>query len=187
MFIDLSIKVSKIFTENAISNEKMASFGHLGTHFDIMNKEFPLEFIKLTAIVFDVCNIEERDIDLSDIFLSEVKSNYFVMFYTGFINKKAYGAKEYFLNHPQLSNRLIDALLDKKVAVIGVDCPGIRRGNEHTPIDQYCADKGVFVVENLCNLQKLIDGNLFKKFIVYTFPINFEGMSGLPCRVVAEF
>ena len=46
MLVDLSVKVSKTASGNALDNEKMASFGHLGTHFDVMNKEFPLEFIQ---------------------------------------------------------------------------------------------------------------------------------------------
>ena len=41
MLVDLSVKVSKTASGNALDNEKMASFGHLGTHFDVMNKEIP--------------------------------------------------------------------------------------------------------------------------------------------------
>ncbi len=44
MLIDLSIKVSKLVRQAAADQEKMVSFGHLGTHFDVMNKEFPLSF-----------------------------------------------------------------------------------------------------------------------------------------------
>ena len=44
----------------------------------------------------------------------------------------------------------------EKISMIGVDFAGIRRGKEHTPKDQYCADRGVFVVENLCGLSRLL-------------------------------
>ena len=90
-------------------------------------------------------------------------------------------SRPYFAGHPQLSHELIDALLDRKISIIGVDCAGIRRGREHTPADQYCADRGVFVVENLCNLQA-VPGHC----IMHTYPMNYAGVSGLPCRVVAE-
>ena len=40
MLVDLSVKVSKTASGNALDNEKMASFGHLGTHFDVMNGNF---------------------------------------------------------------------------------------------------------------------------------------------------
>lgn len=59
MLVDLSVKVSKTASGNALDNEKMASFGHLGTHFDVMNKEFPLEFVK-EGLVFNVRDIRER-------------------------------------------------------------------------------------------------------------------------------
>lgn len=185
MLIDLSVKVSKIYTQNAISNARMAD-GHLGTHFDVMNKEFPLRFTKLSGIIFDVSGIVDNDISLTDTLLSEVRKNDFVMFHTGFISKETYGTKDYFTNHPQLSNELIDALLEKNICIIGIDCAGVRRGSEHTPKDQYCADRGVFIIENLCNLEQLLNGKAFIRFNVNTFPVNFEGMSGLPCRVVAE-
>lgn len=42
MLIDLSVKVTKSSNKDALDNEKMVSFGHLDTHFDIMNKEFQL-------------------------------------------------------------------------------------------------------------------------------------------------
>lgn len=183
MFIDLTTEVNKVMRQDASGNEKMVSFGHLGTHFDVMNKEFPLEYLRLPLIVFDVQNVTGRDISSDDIDLSEVREKSFVAFYTGYIEREPYGTKEYFTNHPQLSDDLIDKLLEKKVAIIGIDAAGIRMGKEHTPKDQYCADAGVFVVENLCNLGT-VSGK--EKFTVYTFPVKFAGMTGLPCRVVAE-
>lgn len=186
MLIDLSVKVTKKANMDALDNEKMVSFGHLGTHFDVMNKEFPLEFIKRNAIVFDVSRVVDRDIDVTDIDISLVKADMFIAFYTSFIEQEEYGTKAYFASHPQLSNELIDKLLERKVSIIGIDCAGVRRGIEHTPKDQYCADRGVFIIENLCNLGKVLNGKSEKKFMANTYPINFEGMTGLPCRVVAE-
>ncbi len=186
MLIDLSIKVSRSAQKNAITNEKLASFGHLGTHFDVMNKEFPLSYIKRKGIVFDVSKVINEDIKLSDDDLSKVNKEMFAAFYTGFIDKVEYGTKAYFKDHPQLSNTLIDKLLDKGISMIGIDFAGVRRGKEHTPKDQYCADKGVFIIENLCCLDQVLEDKSHNNFIANTYPINFEGMSGLPCRVVAE-
>ena len=186
MLIDLSVKVTKFARKEATDNEKMVSFGHLGTHFDVMNKEFPLSYTKRKGIIFDVSGVSNEDIELSDNDLLEVHQDMFVAFYSGFIDQVEYGTKPYFREHPQLSNTLIDKLLDKRVSIIGVDFAGVRRGKEHTPKDQYCADKGVFIVENLCNLAQVLKGKKYSKFIVNTYPINFDGMTGLPCRVVAE-
>lgn len=186
MLIDLSVKVSARIWKEKTGQEKMVSLGHLGTHFDVMNKEFPLSFTKRNGLVFDVSNNILTDIDLNENELSLIKKDMFVAFHTGFIDNVGYGTKEYFKEHPQLSNQLIDQLLDKEISIIGVDFAGVRRGKQHTPKDQYCADHGVFVVENLCGLDQVLNGRNSSEFIANTYPINFEGMSGLPCRVIAE-
>jgi kynurenine formamidase len=185
MLIDLTVLISAL-DMGAFDKEKMASFGHLGTHFDVMNKEFPLSYIKRDGLIFDVSDVQERDIDIKDIDISLVKENMFVAFHSGFIENVRYGTTEYFTNHPQLSDKLIDKLLEKKISIIGVDFAGVRRGKEHTPKDQYCADRGLFIVENLCNLKELLGNTPNTMFQAHTFPIKFADMSGLPCRVVAE-
>ena len=118
MLIDITLKITPKMVTDAQGNEKKALVGHLGTHFDVMNKEFPLEYTKRRAIVFDVSDVGDRDIDIDDIVISKVEQNMFVAFYTGFIEKEGYGGKEYFTGHPQLSDKLIDALLDKGVSII---------------------------------------------------------------------
>ena len=37
MFIDLTLEVTPKLTQDAKGNESKANFGHLGTHFDVMN------------------------------------------------------------------------------------------------------------------------------------------------------
>lgn len=73
MFIDMTLKLNPKMAQDAQGNQKMALIGHLGTHFDVMNKEFPLEYIERTGIVFDVSNVKDRDIDVSDINLFEIE------------------------------------------------------------------------------------------------------------------
>lgn len=184
MLIDITLKITPKMVTDATGNEKKALVGHLGTHFDVMNKDFPLEYTERCGIVFDVSHVSNRDIDLSDIDIDKVEKDMFVAFYTGFIEKEGYGREKYFKEHPQLSERLIDALLEKKISIIGIDFAGIRRGKEHTPKDQYCADRGVFIVENLCDLKTLLSKDL--PFVVSTYPMNYAEMTGLPCRVIAK-
>lgn len=186
MFIDLTLSVSKALSEQAMGNEKKASFGHLGTHFDVMDKEFPLDYLEREAIVFDVSGIRNRDIEVADIDMTMLKKGMFVTFYSHFISEVPYGSKEYFKTHPQLSQNLIQQLIDKQIAIIGIDFAGVRRGKEHPEADQLCADNGVFVVENLCHLDKLLQNQAFSYFTAHTYPVKFEGLSGLPCRVVGE-
>lgn len=170
--------------QDAQGNEKRVLAGHLGTHFDVMNQEFPLEYTEREGIVFDVRGILDRDIECSDVNLNKVEEGMLVAFYSGFIDQESYGSKTYFSSHPQLSLSLIDALVRKRISILGVDFAGVRRGKEHPLMDQFCADHGVFVVENLCNLGKLLEaGGTFR---ASTYPMNYGEMTGLPCRVVAR-
>ena len=60
----------------------------------------------------------------------------------------------------------------------------MRRGKEHTPMDQHCADRDVFIIENLYNLGELLSHN--NSFKANTYPMNYAEMTGFPCRVVAD-
>ena len=184
MLLDITLEVTANMRNNAPEKDDRALVGHLGTHFDVMDKKFPLEYTCRKGIVFDVSNIRGRDIELADIDMGRVEKDLFVAFYTAYIEEESYGTKTYFAEHPELSHELIDALLKKGISIIGIDCSGIRRGKKHTPKDQLCANYDVFVVENLCGLKALVDAD--KEFTVHTYPVNYSGMTGLPCRVVAE-
>lgn len=183
MLVDLTLKITPQMVQEAQGNEKKALVGHLGTHFDIMNKEFPLEYTERAGLVFDVRHVKERDIDIKDIQVERIQKDSFVCFYTGFIEEINYGTKEYFSTHPQLSHELIDLLIQKGVSLIGVDFAGVRRGKEHPLKDQYCADQGVFIIENLCHLNDLVQ---YEHYRISTYPMNYSEMSGLPCRVIAH-
>lgn len=183
MLIDITLKITpKIANDPVHSKPSLA--GHLGTHFDVMDKDFPLEYTKRRGVIFDVSSVKERDIDINDIDLNLVEGDSFVAFYSGYIEKVPYGENGYFTEHPQLSYALIEALLEKGVSVIGLDFAGIRRGKEHVPTDQRCADKNTFIIENLCNLKALLD--VSNKFTANVYPMNYVGITGLPCRVIAE-
>ena len=184
MVIDLTLRVTPAMIADAEGNEKKALTGHLGTHFDVMDKEFPLRYTELEGIVFDVSQVERRDVGIEDIEPDQIRSAKFVAFYSGFLEKTGYGSREYFSQHPQLSDSLIELLLQKGIFIIGIDFAGVRRGKEHTPKDQYCADRGAFIVENLCGLGQVVDAG--GRFCACTYPMNFSGMTGLPCRVVAR-
>jgi len=184
--IDLTLEINSEMTQQALGNEMKSLPGHIGTHFDVMNKSFPLEYTKRNGIAFDVQTVCEREIECSDIDLSLIPDDAFVAFYTGFIEREGYGSDNYRHAHPVLSYALIDALLNRNVSIIGIDFAGIRRGKEHTPADQLCANRGTFIVENICSLGDVLKDEKNCTFIARTFPMKFSGVTGLPCRVLAE-
>ena len=180
MLLDVTLRITPEMAKDAQGNEKIARIGHLGTHFDVMDKQFPLEYTERPGIVFDARNAGE-ELRPEDFDLDRVQEGMFVAFCTGYIERIPYGSREYFSGHPQLSEELIDRLLAKHVAMIGVDSAGLRRGAQHTPTDQRCADRGAFVIENLCGLAPAIR---LERCSFSTYPLNWDGLSGLPCRVV---
>lgn len=184
MLIDLTLELTQKMLTDSMNHSNPALIGHAGTHFDVMNREFPLDYTERKGIVFDVSGVWGRDIDVSDINPGLLEKDMFIAFRTGFMERIGYGEAGYFTEHPQLSVALIDLLLEKGVSVIGLDFAGIRRSPEHIPADQRCADCGVFVVENLCRLDAVLrEGG---RFIACTYPMNCTDMTGLPCRVIAK-
>lgn len=184
MLIDITFKVTPEILKIDPGTIQKALAGHTGTHFDVMNMEFPLEYTRRDGIVFDVSGVRERDISAEDIDLSRVEKGMFVAFCSNYIEEVGYGTPGYFSGSPQLSHELIDELLDRGVSIIALDFGGIRRGKEHTPKDQLCADRGTFVIENLCNLRALVERG--GRFTAHSYPMSYIGITGLPCRVIAE-
>ncbi len=186
MLIDLSLEISANDIGKITDAEKLASFGHMGTHFDVMDKEFPLAFTRRKAMVYNIKEAVKREILPKDLAGGPPGKGCLAAFYTGIKDKWEYGSDRYFKDHPVLSYELIDLLLDSGVSLIGLDFAGLRRGDEHTPTDEYCADRGVFIIENLCNLDKILQGKSHAFFTAHIYPLKIKGLTGLPCRVVGE-
>ncbi len=187
MEIELTTKVDKKLMEQWLSTQenRHIATGHAGTHLDTYNMSaIPLEYFKNIGVLLDVSRIsEEREIGIDDISGINIPQNSFVLIRTARSENEVYGTAGYFSNHPQLSHDLINYLLSKKIRFIGIDCSGIRRGDEHEKADRLCESKGVYVVENLTNLDKLVD---VINFNIYALWFNDEIATGLPCRIIAD-
>lgn len=184
MYIDLTTVVPQDSPQLqwAIQQENpYLAMGHVGTHLDTYEKRpIPPEYFKSQGILFDVRRRSE--IFPADIPLEQIQSGDFVLFRTGWIEAHPYGNPEYFADHPQLSHALIQALAEKAIRFIGVDCPGIRQHSEHEPADRFCEKHGIYVIENLRDLSRLPTGQL----TVYTIWQEDPNMTGLRCKVIAE-
>ena len=160
------------------------AMGHIGTHLDTYEKtNIPITYCKSRGILFDVR--EKAEIGLQDIEINQIQQGDFVLFRTGRTEKFIYGEQAYFANHPQLSWELISYLLKKEIHFIGVDCAGIRQNAEHEKADRMCEQSGVYVIENICGLEKL-QMYAQKEFMVYTMWLDDAKMTGLRCRVIGE-
>ena len=98
MLIDVTLEITPQMAQDARGNERKALSGHLGTHFDVMDKEFPLAYTCRPGVVFDVRAVRGRDIGLEDVDLTRVDRGMFVAFCSGFLTEQGYGGKTYFLS-----------------------------------------------------------------------------------------
>jgi kynurenine formamidase len=185
MLLDLTVPLTPEMVRDAFENGNPALRGHLGTHFDVMDQEFPLEYTRRRGQVMDVRGAGE-EIGLEDVDMERIKEGMFVVFCTGWLESRGYGSPAYFHRPPQLSQDLIQALAERRVSLIGLDLPGLRRGEEHAPADEFCARQGMFVVENLWGLSRLLEEQPEGRFEAGVYPLRCSGLTGLPCRVVAR-
>lgn len=184
MYYDITLPLTRKIMTASLNLDNKDLEGHIGTHFDCMEKTFPLEYTKREGIIFDISDVCGRDVQVSDIDACRIKKDMFVIFYSGYSEKVDYLAPCYFKKHPQFSHELIDLLVEKGVSVIGLDFGGLRRSVEHFPADRKCAEKGTFVIENLINLTPLL--SLTRPFTVFTLPMSLTFTTGIPCRVVVQ-
>lgn len=185
-YIDLTLQVgkrNKIYKWAEMQLKKNIIMGHVGTHIDVYEKkDIPLEYMQRRGILFDVTHIKDREITSDDIDFDYIKKGDFVLIRTGAIEKHPYGSGLYFTQSPVLAWELIEDLIDEGISFIGLDAPDLRRGNEHIEADKRCESNGVYVVENLTNLDKINPDEVCK---ILTMWHEDPEATGIRCRVVA--
>ncbi len=86
MKIDITLEITPAIVDNARKRLHSPHMDHFGTHFDVMDKTFPLDYVERQGIFFDINHIWEREVTTADIDLDKVKADMFVGFYSGFYN-----------------------------------------------------------------------------------------------------
>lgn len=186
MLIDVTIKMTSQMVQAVIRNAAHCFPGHIGTHFDTTIKEFPLEYLERQGVVFDVSNVKDREIGISDIDISLVSKGMFVAFCSNYSNIVEYGSYEYFNKSPEVSFELIHELLKKDVCIVGLDFGRTNKGKFKKVLNHFSKEKEIFIIENLCNLKSILNGKKAAYFKASTFPMHYEGFTGNPCRVIAK-
>lgn len=60
MLIDITLSLTPEMMTHSNNNTAKSLIGHLGTHFDVMDKEFPPEYIKRCGIIFGIDRVTDR-------------------------------------------------------------------------------------------------------------------------------
>ena len=167
---------------------------HTGTHMDaphhFLEKGAKIHEISLEKLVSEAVLIKSRkksneSITKTDIQKFEKKHGKIdgfssVIFSTGW--QRNLQKKYYFTESPGLAVSAAKYLASKKISLVGIDSPSIDVGTDPKfSVHQIFAKKGMLIVENLANLDKIKSPT----FHLVVLPLKLKGATGSPVRAIA--
>ena len=180
--------------EDGYNLEVLFLSSHTGTHMDaphhFLEKGAKIHEISLKKLVSEAALIQCRknggqSITKTDIQKFEknhrkIENFSSVIFYTGW--QKNLQKKYYFTKNPGLSVSAAKYLATKKISLVGVDSPSIDLGKDSKfSVHQIFAKKGMLIVENLANLNKI----KLPTFHLVVLPLKLKNATGSPVRAIA--
>ena len=180
--------------EDGYNLELLFLSSHTGTHMDaphhFLEKGAKIHEISLKKLVSSAVLIKSRkksneSITKTDIQKFEKKHGKItgfstVIFCTGW--QRNLQKKYYFAKNPGLSVSAAKYLASKKVSLVGIDSPSIDLGvDSKFSVHQIFAKKGILIVENLANLDKIKSS----KFHLVVLPLKLKNATGSPVRAIA--
>ena len=167
---------------------------HTGTHMDapyhFLEKGAKIHEISLKKLVSEAVLIKSKkkggesitkiDIQKFEKKHGKIASFSSVIFYTGW--QRNLQKKYYFTKNPGLSVSAAKYLASKKISLVGIDSPSIDLGKDSKfSVHQIFAKKGMLIVENLANLEKIKSS----KFHLVVLPLKLKNATGSPVRAIA--
>ena len=167
---------------------------HTGTHMDaphhFLEKGAKIHEISLEKLVSEAVLIKSRkksneSITKTDIQKFEKKHGKIdgfssVIFSTGW--QRNLQKKYYFTASPGLAVSAAKYLASKKISLVGIDSPSIDVGTDPKfSVHQIFAKKGMLIVENLANLDKIKSST----FHLVVLPLKLKNATGSPVRAIA--
>ena len=180
--------------EDGYNLELLFLSSHTGTHMDaphhFLEKAAKIHEISLEKLVSEAALIQcrkssDQSITKTDIQKFEKKHGKItgfssIIFYTGW--QKNLQKKYYFTKNPGLSVSAAKYLASKKINLVGIDSPSIDLGKDNKfSVHQIFAKKGILIVENLTNLDKIKSS----KFHLVVLPLKLKNATGSPVRAIA--
>ena len=180
--------------EDGYNLEVLFLSSHTGTHMDaphhFLEKGAKIHEISLKKLVSEAALIQCRknggqsitktDIQKFEKNHGKIENFSSVIFYTGW--QKNLQKKYYFTKNPGLSVSAAKYLASKKISLVGIDSPSIDLGKDSKfSVHQIFAKKGMLIVENLANLDKIKSS----KFHLVVLPLKLKNATGSPVRAIA--
>lgn len=182
----VTLERSKKYEEDGFNGYTLVSNMHAGTHIDcpmhMLNddryvSEFDLGRFIGNAVLLDVRG--EMSIELKDEYYKNIKEGDIVLIYTGWDSK--YGLKEYYENHPVVSEKFAEFLVQKKIKMLGVDMPS--PDSNTFSIHNILLGNNICILENLTNLSKLL---YVEELQVFAQPLKIKAEASL-VRAIAVY
>ena len=183
--LEVELENDKKLSQDGYANHNLKMGMHAGTHLDLpahmLNdqrqiSDIDLAYLNGRAKLLNA--VGEKVITVKDKYKNLIEKDDIIIIYTGFAEK--YGTKEYYTEHPVISEELADLLIKKEIKILGFDLPSPDRNPYQ--IHQKLFKNNIFILENLCNLDQLPE---FKSFKFFLFPLKIRAEAA-PCRVAAE-
>jgi len=180
--------------EDGYNLEVLFLSSHTGTHMDaphhFLEKGAKIHEISLKKLVSEAALIQCRknggqsitktDIQKFEKNHGKIENFSSVIFYTDW--QKNLQKKYYFTKNPGLSVSAAKYLTSKKISLVGIDSPSIDLGTDSKfSVHQIFAKKGMLIVENLTNLNKIKSS----KFHLVVLPLKLKNATGSPVRAIA--
>ena len=180
--------------EDGYNLEVLFLSSHTGTHMDapyhFLENGAKIHEISLKKLVSEAALIQCRkssdqyvtktDIQKFEKKHGKIENFSSVIFYTGW--QKNLQKKHYFTKNPGLLVSAAKYLALKKISLIGIDSPSIDLGKDSKfSVHQIFAKKGMLIVENLANLDKIKS----PKFHLVVLPLKLKNATGSPVRAIA--
>lgn len=190
----VNISPARTIAENGWNATTLEMYSHSGTHMDA-----PVHFIDGEATI-DQQNLSEcigpaivlqlapalpsQQFTIDDLrpYESDIRKGSRLLFRTDW--HRQYGSDNYRDRLPRISNELASWLVEREVALIGVEPPSVADVNnisELTEVHQTLFRGGVTIVEGLANLDQLTQPIVW----LMALPLAIRGGDGTPVRAIA--
>jgi len=175
--------------KHGFREKNLNMYSHTGTHMDapahILENGRTLDELSLSQFYGKGIVIKTTEPVINADFLRQFEkalgSTDFILLNTGW--PKYWGTESYFENFPVLSTDAAEYIASFSLKGFGVDTVSVDpAGSTELPVHNILLKKGMVIIENLVNLEKLPDMD----FTFLAFPLKIKQGDGSPVRAVAR-
>jgi arylformamidase len=175
---------------DGFAEKKLTLYSHTGTHMDApahmidgaktLDSYAAADFYgPAVRVDFSQSSLPYIELEHLQPYLSRLSRAKFLILYTGWARR--WGQPEYFAGFPALSPAAAAHVISLGIRGIGIDAISIdRMPDHHFPVHHLLFDAGLFIIENLTNLEQVET-----EFTLGCFPMQIKDADGAPARAVA--